>query len=781
MTASRATFALLAILAAPPLLAQAPLDHVPENRLRQMSKCPLISCWNPFSPQSIISQADVDFLKEAGFTCARVPIFWSRFLDPGLNPPERVNQTLAYLDWTIELLTSKGLGVVLRLDESDARYPLAGEPGGFDKLDELWRMLATRYRSSDPELVFFEFLSEPGIAFTKATWAALQRRVSATIRAAAPAHTIIATSEDYSCISTFLTLEPLQDRNVVYSFHFYPLSLGIFTFQGWWDEPILSGIKGLPYPSYLPEVRLYMEAASDPEVRAAVQSYIDGHWWSGHIDRLMAQTAAWGRHHGRPVSMTEFNLFFYAPPESRQRFVWDLRQAAERHGVGWTFHEYACTPLPLMVTHDGVRTPDPLLMQALGMAPWDGPTIPPPDFLFDGPDQLHDGPLFPDGTGVSAAAVIDLDADGLLDVVATPARFPAATGEPVVVLKNYFGGGVDDVTASTIEGDIPTTVNCLRIVIAELNGDARQDVFLPDNGFYPTVGQSRLLLSTEKGRYIDASANLPQQAIVTVSADAADTRGIGVTDLVLFNDFFDTPRAPLQLLSNNGHGHFTVDNGRLPAALVDTGRKDNVFLDGRFIPRQGAAVPDLVLVGRSHVTSVLLRNDGTGRFTPGSPLPPKPSGGFSNEVAMATADIDLDGVIDLLIGYTGAQGKGGYVQVLMGNRDGTFRDESAARITQPEGESPLLSLSFSAATAKSRPYLLLGFASGQSVLKTLDVRRCFVDEFLDGLADAGYGALLVDFNADELTDIVMPGTARAMYGIELVPHRPVRRALRTGN
>ena len=92
----------------------------------------------------------------------------------------------------------------------------------------------------------------------------------------------------------------------------------------------------------------------------------------------------------------------------------------------------------------------------------------------------------------------------------------------------------------------------------------------------------------------------------------------------------------------------------------------------------------------------VLLNDGKGyfRILPGA-LPEKPFGLAGEGQAVKAADLDHDGRIDLLLAYTSAGQlapndctnapvRGRVIQVLMGNGDGTFRDETSTRLPQPD-------------------------------------------------------------------------------------------------
>jgi len=775
----------LALLAAPTLRAQTPLAHVPESRLARLAKGIDVSFWDLNETKKFgVSQSDLTLIRNCGFRHVRLYVYIDQ-LQP-TAPPDVVREAFAWLDYAVDLVLANDLGLMLALlsDFNGARFR---EPGAIDAFDALWHVVATRYRSRDPERLYFELYSEPGAAGIKeAEWEEWQLRFASTVRAAAPEHTIVATSAGYSKLPTFPSLTPLEDRNVVYAFHFYPPTLGTFVFQGYDEayfiDPVLLNLRDLPYPSHLPEATEFVAAVADPETRAMVERYVADRWWSGHIDRLVGVCAAWSKAHGRPVILNEFNLASAtnAPPESRQRYVRDVRRAAEKWGIGWTAFNYTGNKWSLTQVEGETRVPDPGVLAALGLTTWAGADIPPPVFAFDGPDVLSADPVVLGDAGISSTtAGTDLDGDGFPEVIAIPGSSPDASARGAILLKNHFGGGVTDATAELVSSEVPGTVQCSRIVTADLNRDSRPDLLFADYGFPPSGAQNRLLLSGADGRYVDASATLPQQAVLTTSADAADTRGNGLVDVVLLIDD-GREKARMQLLANDGSGHFTVDNTRLPAALTDTARYDNIFADGRFITNHGAAVPDLVLIGWGAIPSVYLRNDGTGRFTLGPTLPPKPFGGKANEVAMAAADLNMDGAVDLVVGYLDEHWDGGFVQVLMGNGNGTFRDETAQRIVQPDFQAAIASLSFSPATAKSRAYLLIGTGGGGSILKALDTRYRFVDEPVDALGEAFTPSILVDFNADGLTDIFTPATARALYGVERVnPHR-VRRQLRPG-
>jgi hypothetical protein len=52
-------------------------------------------------------------------------------------------------------------------------------------------------------------------------WYGIQAKLITAIRAGAPKHTIIASGHRWSGLAEMLALEPYNDANVIYNFHYY--------------------------------------------------------------------------------------------------------------------------------------------------------------------------------------------------------------------------------------------------------------------------------------------------------------------------------------------------------------------------------------------------------------------------------------------------------------------------------------------------------------------------------------------------------------------------------
>jgi hypothetical protein len=289
------------------------------------------------------------------------------------------------------------------------------------------------------------------------------------------------------------------------------------------------------------------------------------------------------------------------------------------------------------------------------------------------------------GIGFSIAAH-DFNCDGRADVLVMRGHFDASSETlPVVVLVNDGQGGFVNRTRSVFTGPVPRISANRQVVVADFNGDGRPDVFLVDfgNDVSPFPGaQNNLLLSTPDCRYVDGTPGLPQQSDNTHSAAAGDFDGDGDLDLYIGN-FADSENIPAQIWINDGTGRFTVGAGRLPPVFA--GVHDSKYLSVLTVDVDRDGAIDLVLGASQELPNAVLRNDGTGHFSflanamPPKPLPGNPALSLVYEVR--ALDLNGDRFPDLLLAYTSTNppDRRRWIQALVNNGDGTFRDETAER------------------------------------------------------------------------------------------------------
>jgi endoglucanase len=674
-------FAAAALLSCALLFGQ---SAVSDARYAHLARGVNLTRWFQYGSRIPITAADRDLLQHAGFTSVRIPVA-PQYLLSHWASPERIARNLAKLDNAIDLFLGAGMAVTLDF-HADAAYldHYLATPGAPETLVNFWRELATRYADRDPDLLFFEIMNEPDNRFTQAAWDAEQRAVLAAIRERAPRHTVILDAVNWSGLESLLQMTPYSDPNAIYALHYY--SPSTFTHQGadWTGKLGLADLRDVPWPAYLSEVQGLIDNAASVPAHDLLRTYRDEDWDASRIDWDMQLAAAWAKRWGVRVIVNEFGDFKpFSPPESRARWLHDVHLALDKQKLAWAVWDYAAG-FDLTLLNNGVRSIDPAVAAALGLAPWSAheplrSSAAPP---FSGLRTVQLGAT-PDSTGYAEGILVsDVNADGLPDLVITPMTWPEVPEHAVQVFLNS-GNGVFSPTAFAA----PQVRAVSSIVAGHFDASGRPGFFLPDAGPQDGSGaQSKLILPTPDGKLKDATANLPRQVAATSGAAAGDVDGDGFDDLAVFR-----PQG-LQLLRNDGKGQFENDPEAFPPWASDPQEENNRFVCGAFVKRGNSPVQDLLVFGKTGSPARVFTNNGQGRFRKSSLLPaPPPNTGPVTGGCTVVTDLNGDGYPDVIVAYKQPD----LLQVLINNGDGTFRDETETRMPPlPASQADLRRIAF---------------------------------------------------------------------------------------
>lgn len=341
---------------------------VPAPRIAALRRGFNLTGWLDTKPGTKPDIAALRALRSRGFTHIRLPVKAEYYI-PEFAGPEAVSGQLRALAAALDELLGLGFAVSLDMHPGEEIAKLRKEDPklAVATLDALWRRLATRFAGTSPDRVFFEVLNEPETATDYA--AAL--RFAATVRAAAPSHTIILGPPNYQRVEALEAVTPLPDRNIVYAIHVYdPMA---FTHQGAeWEGPEepRSLFRGVPFPSRPdhPAVRALgtkLAATGHQAAADALAEQMAEPWDEKRLDRIFARAEAWSLRAKAPVIVNEFGvLSWHAPPGDRARWLGAVRRSAEAHCIGWTHWDYA-DGFGFMRRKGGRETPDPAILDAL--------------------------------------------------------------------------------------------------------------------------------------------------------------------------------------------------------------------------------------------------------------------------------------------------------------------------------------------------------------------------------------------------------------------------------
>lgn len=368
MRRSRLVLSVVMVLAAPAaILAQ----NVAFERAATLEHGINLSGWfasaRDLSPQHIATfttEADLKAIHAMGFDFVRLGI------DPALI--ERHGETapanpdaLTELDHAVQMALDNHLEVMLCVFPDDDYKHMLETERGVDDFVQLWRILATHFADEDHNRIFYELMNEPEVP-DPYRWMGIQARVDEAIRQIDPYHTIIATAANYSNLPDLLQLEPLPDPNAIYNFHFYDPHE--FTHQGAsWGADNWIFYKNIPYPATAEELAGQMKNVPGDLERYELYQYGIGNWNSAGIAGRIAFASAWARERHVPLICNEFGVYREtAPPDSRDRWIHDVRTALEANHIGWAMWDYRGN-FGIVTRTNTEIVPDDATLKALGL------------------------------------------------------------------------------------------------------------------------------------------------------------------------------------------------------------------------------------------------------------------------------------------------------------------------------------------------------------------------------------------------------------------------------
>jgi len=369
---------LFAWLLSLPMTGHAETTRVSDLRTRRLAKGVNLPGWFWLTRKPVgalerrYPDADFRLIERLGLTHVRVPVDMANVY--AADEPTLLNPAhLAYLDRGIRHILSHDLAIIVDLHsisqkEGGSNYsgPLGTEPAFTDRFCRFWNAFAQHLSRFDPDRLLLEPMNEPVLRGNEAKWPPIQRRVIAAIRRGASQHTVLATGARWSNLDTLLELEPLDDPNIIYNFHFYEPH--IFTHQGAsWSSDWVKALRNIPYPSSPEAVRQLLETGADRQSARHIQHYGQQRWNAAKVEGRLRLASEWAKRHGVPVICDEFGTYKrYCPPAYRVAWLRDVRKACETSGIGWCMWTFDGN-FGLVDRKNGAAVVDPDVAKALGL------------------------------------------------------------------------------------------------------------------------------------------------------------------------------------------------------------------------------------------------------------------------------------------------------------------------------------------------------------------------------------------------------------------------------
>jgi hypothetical protein len=232
-----------------------------------------------------------------------------------------------------------------------------------------------------------------------------------------------------------------------------------------------------------------------------------------------------------------------------------------------------------------------------------------------------------------SVAVADINNDGMLDIIV------GNWGQKNQLLINAGGNTLFDENTTVI--DLPgNDLETQSVAAADINNDGMLDIVIGNGGDYYDE-KNFLLINAGNGTFDENEVKvLPGGALKTISVTVADINNDGMLDIIISN----AKGQKNQLLINTGDG--TFDENRV------------VNLPGGRFDTRSAAVADInndgmldIIIGNWGQKNQLLINAGDGTFDKNAVH--DLSNDLSNTYSVVVADINNDGMLDIIIGNSG--------------------------------------------------------------------------------------------------------------------------------
>ncbi|MCL2764127.1 MAG: glycoside hydrolase family 5 protein, partial [Treponema sp.] len=287
-------------------------------------------------PFTMYTEKDFADAKSLGVDVVRVPV---RMHSMTLGAPDYILDPLflRFLDIAVDWAEKYDLYIIIDNHSFD---PVQTTSPDIDKiLLPVWAQIAQRYKNRS-DYVVYEILNEPhGISDER--WGEIQGMAIDTIRQYDANRLIIVGGTSYNSIEKLHAIPMYEDKNLIYTFHFYDPYL--FTHQGsnWGGPPLLSTLAGLPFPGNARRIPSIPADLRGTWVESSIRHSYEGDANPAVLSQKLDIATAFSRARGVPVFCGEFGVFMVnSYQEDRVRWYSYVTSALNKRNISWTSWDY---------------------------------------------------------------------------------------------------------------------------------------------------------------------------------------------------------------------------------------------------------------------------------------------------------------------------------------------------------------------------------------------------------------------------------------------------------
>ena len=298
---------------------------------------------------TFLTEKDFARIKNWGFNHVRLPVDYFNFFKG--ESLEQDKSAFEILDKAVESILKTGLALILDLHKCpghDFHLGALGNAQPFftdskcrEDAKKVWSVLAERY--GEKAGVLLEILNEP-VAPNCEVWNDVKDELFWHIRGAAPKAPIVVGSNKWNNPGEFKDLRPLEDDNVLYSFHSYQPVIFTHQFAEWIPEPYFRQKRSWPGtyapPDYEMKTKLKIE---------------DGEWNKNRLRGTMENALEFRAKYNVPVACNEFGVYVQVERQSQLNWLRDFLSLLQEADVGFSYWNYKNLDFGVMSTGESLH------------------------------------------------------------------------------------------------------------------------------------------------------------------------------------------------------------------------------------------------------------------------------------------------------------------------------------------------------------------------------------------------------------------------------------------
>jgi aryl-phospho-beta-D-glucosidase BglC (GH1 family) len=283
--------------------------------------------------KNFLKQEELQKIADAGMNHVRLPVdYFNFFQEDGYL--KTLGERFEYLDKAISLIRSLGLAIILDLHKCpghDFHLGMKSVQSFFtnqsrrDQAKYVWSVLAERYGNQGD--IALEILNEP-VAPNADVWNRVKEEMFLHIRQQAPNSCIVVGSNRWNIPQEFCDLTPLDDDNILYSFHSYnPL---LFTHQRatWMDDPLIHHTRTWPGNYEAPPAKAYNDMLGF------------GKWDRQALADTLEPALNFRHKYNVPVACNEFGVFVQADRKGQLGWMEDMLSIFYEYDIGYSYWNF---------------------------------------------------------------------------------------------------------------------------------------------------------------------------------------------------------------------------------------------------------------------------------------------------------------------------------------------------------------------------------------------------------------------------------------------------------